>query len=68
MIYLLRRFFWRRTRIAAFCLVVVFHFLNAQFFTIGIFPWLAITATALSSLQAGRAGLFPFSVQWRPPN
>ena len=39
--------FWRRTRLAAFCLIVVFHLLNAQFFTIGIFPWLAIAATTL---------------------
>jgi vitamin K-dependent gamma-carboxylase-like protein len=39
--------FWRRTRIPAFCLVVIFHLLNAQFFPIGIFPWLAITATTL---------------------
>jgi hypothetical protein len=39
--------FWRRTRVAAFCLVVVFHLLNAQFFPIGIFPWLAIAATTL---------------------
>ena len=39
--------FWRRTRVAAFCLIVIFHLLNAQFFTIGIFPWLAIAATTL---------------------
>jgi hypothetical protein len=39
--------FWRRTRIAAFFLIVIFHLLNAQFFSIGIFPWLAIAATTL---------------------
>jgi vitamin K-dependent gamma-carboxylase len=39
--------FWRRTRLAAFCLIVIFHLLNAQFFPIGIFPWLAIAATTL---------------------
>ena len=38
---------WRRTRLAAFCIAVVFHFLNAQLFPIDIFPWLAIAATTL---------------------
>lgn len=38
---------WRRTRIAAFCLAVVFHLINARAFFIGIFPWLAICATTL---------------------
>ena len=38
---------WRRTRVAAFCIAVVFHLLNARFFYIGIFPWLAIAATTL---------------------
>jgi len=38
---------WRRTRLAAFCVAVVFHFLNAQLFPIDIFPWLAIAATTL---------------------
>jgi len=38
---------WRRTRVAAFCAAVVFHLINARLFTIGIFPWLAIAATAL---------------------
>src|SRR5205085_12060921 len=33
---------WRRTRMAAFCIAVVFHLLNAQLFPIDIFPWLAI--------------------------
>src|SRR5438128_1215660 len=36
---------WRRTRLAAFCLLLVFHILNEQFFPIGVFPWLAIAAS-----------------------
>jgi hypothetical protein len=39
--------FWRRTRLAAFCVAAVFHFLNAQLFPIDIFPWLAIAGTTL---------------------
>jgi vitamin K-dependent gamma-carboxylase len=38
---------WPRTRVAAFCLALGFHLANAHFFSIGIFPWLAIAATAL---------------------
>ena len=38
---------WRRTRVATFCVAVVFHLLNARIFYIGIFPWLAIAATTL---------------------
>jgi vitamin K-dependent gamma-carboxylase len=38
---------WRRTRVAAFCVAVAFHLLNARLFSIGVFPWLAIAATAL---------------------
>jgi hypothetical protein len=38
---------WRRTRLVAFCVVVFFHILNAQFFPIGVFPWLAIAATTI---------------------
>ena len=40
-------FLWRRTRVLAFCLAVLFHLMNARLFAIDIFPWLAITATAL---------------------
>ena len=35
----------RRTRVFGFGLVVLFHFLNARLFNIGIFPWLMIAAT-----------------------
>lgn len=35
----------RRTRVFGFGLVVLFHFLNARLFSIGIFPWLMIAAT-----------------------
>jgi hypothetical protein len=38
---------WRRTRLPAFCLVAFFHILNALFFGIGVFPWLAIAATTI---------------------
>ncbi len=38
---------WRRTRIAAFCLAVLFHLANALAFPIDIFPWLAIAATTV---------------------
>lgn len=38
---------WRRTRLVAFCVALVFHFLNAQLFPIDIFPWLAIVATTV---------------------
>jgi vitamin K-dependent gamma-carboxylase len=38
---------WRRTRLAAFCTVSVFHLLNGQLFDLQIFPWLAIAATTL---------------------
>jgi vitamin K-dependent gamma-carboxylase len=39
--------FWRRTRLAAFSVAVIFHLLNAQIFPLDIFPWLAIAATTL---------------------
>ena len=38
---------WRRTRLAAFCAVVIFHLTNALWAGIGMFPWLAIAASAL---------------------
>ena len=38
---------WRRTRIPAFWLAVVFHLINARLFSIGVFPWLAIATTTL---------------------
>ena len=38
---------WRRTRVATFCILVVFHLINAHAFVIGIFPWLAICGTTL---------------------
>jgi len=39
---------WRRTRVAAFVVVVLFHLMNSLLWTIGIFPWLMIAATTLS--------------------
>jgi hypothetical protein len=38
---------WRKTRIFAFCWAVAFHITNAYLFSIGIFPWFSIAATAL---------------------
>ncbi len=38
---------WKRTRPWAFGVAVLFHLTNAWWFSIGIFPWLMIAATAL---------------------
>ncbi|MGH0036053.1 MAG: HTTM domain-containing protein [Myxococcota bacterium] len=38
---------WRRTRAVAFGCAVAFHLTNAWLFSIGVFPWLMIAATAL---------------------
>jgi hypothetical protein len=38
---------WRRTRVAAFCLAVLFHLSNAWVYRIDVFPWLGIAATTL---------------------
>jgi vitamin K-dependent gamma-carboxylase len=38
---------WRRTRVAAFFVALIFHFLNFRLFHLGVFPWLAIAATTL---------------------
>ncbi len=38
---------WRKTRMFAFCWAVAFHITNAFLFSIGIFPWFSIAATAL---------------------
>jgi vitamin K-dependent gamma-carboxylase-like protein len=38
---------WRRTRIFAFALVVIFHLTNSLIFDIEVFPWFALVATAL---------------------
>lgn len=38
---------WRRTRLLAFAAAVMFHLMNARLFTIGIFPWFMIAATAI---------------------
>lgn len=38
---------WRRTRVPAFCLALLFHLMNARLFPLGVFPWLAIAATTL---------------------
>lgn len=38
---------WKRTRIPAFLVAVLFHLMNARMFSIGIFPWFMIAATAI---------------------
>ena len=38
---------WRRSRIFAYRFLVVFHILNSQLFSIGIFPWFMIFATLM---------------------
>lgn len=38
---------WRRTRVFAFILVVIFHLTNSLVFDIEAFPWLALVATSL---------------------
>lgn len=38
---------WRKTRVLAFTAVILFHLMNSQLFSIGVFPWFAIAITAL---------------------
>ena len=38
---------YRRTRLFAYSLALMFHLMNAYFFQIGIFPWLMIAATLI---------------------
>jgi vitamin K-dependent gamma-carboxylase len=38
---------WRRTRVPAFFVAVLFHLVNARLFAIEVFPWLSIAATTL---------------------
>jgi vitamin K-dependent gamma-carboxylase len=38
---------WRRTRWIALVMLAAFHTLNAELFTIGIFPWLMLAASAI---------------------
>jgi hypothetical protein len=38
---------WRRTRWYAFIIIAIFHFINSQLFSIGIFPWLMLAATLI---------------------
>ena len=37
----------RRTRVFGYSALLIFHFMNSRFFSIGIFPWLMIVATAI---------------------
>jgi len=38
---------WKRSRIFAYGILVLFHVFNSQFFSIGIFPWFMIFATLI---------------------
>lgn len=38
---------WRRTRLAAYGVSLIFHFLNATLFNIGVFPWFMVLATVI---------------------
>lgn len=38
---------WRKTRVPAFILAILFHLTNAWIFNIGIFPWTMIAATTI---------------------
>ncbi|MBL8849340.1 MAG: HTTM domain-containing protein [Planctomycetaceae bacterium] len=38
---------WRRTRVAMFAVLTLFHLLNSTLFTIGVFPWLMIALTTI---------------------
>ncbi|MGB0498378.1 MAG: HTTM domain-containing protein [Rubricella sp.] len=38
---------WHRTRLAVFCIYVVFHLSNVALFNIGIFPWITIAVTLI---------------------
>ena len=39
--------FFKKTRLAVFCLYALFHLSNAAIFSIGIFPWMTLCATTL---------------------
>ena len=64
---------WRRTRPFAFGVAVLFHLTNAHLFSIGIFPWFMIAATALFfspdwPRRLLRLGRQPVAVaRWRRP-
>jgi hypothetical protein len=38
---------WRKTRVPAYCLVLVFHVLTALLFHIGMFPWIMIASAPI---------------------
>lgn len=38
---------WRRTRLAVFCLYLLFHVTNATLLTIGLFPWITLAGTLM---------------------
>lgn len=56
---------WRRTRIPALIVTVLFHVTNSELFSIGVFPWLMLAALALYLPPSWprRTGLFDRSLR-----
>ncbi len=50
----------RKTRVVAFILGVLFHLMNSQLFTIGIFPWFMLIATSIFFNPSWPRKLFRF--------
>ena len=46
-IFIVPMLLWRRTRVWAFALTLLFHLTNKLFLNIGVFPWFMIAATTL---------------------
>jgi len=62
---------WRRTRLAAFAAFAFFHVMNANMFSIGIFPWLSMGSLVLflppTAIEQGLAWLRrPFAAAAAP--
>ncbi|WP_148680162.1 HTTM domain-containing protein [Nitrosopumilus maritimus] len=57
---------WRRSRIFAYAILVSFHLLNAQLFSIGIFPWFMIFATLIFFVPSWPRVLKRFKVAKKP--
>ena len=60
---------FKRTRLPGFLIIMSFHLMNAQLFTIGIFPWFMIGATTLYFNSSWPRNLYnalrPSTKQWK---
>lgn len=56
---------WKRTRLAMFGVLVMFHLLNSVLFTIGLFPWLMIVETMIFFPPDWPRKLFGIPNRWR---